>query len=366
MAKKRGNNEGSVYQRKDGRWAGAYSIGGKQKYIYGKTQDETIKKLREKLASVDKGEFVEPSAMKVSQWLNTWLQEYAKPHLRASTFASHESTVQRHLTPFLGNHKLQALRAEHIQAFINHQSHLAPATVTRQMAVLKTALKQAQENQLINRNPATFAKLPKQNPKEIVFLTAEEQIKVLHLLPMTTHGRAIRFTLGTGLRVSELAGLRWRDIEHGCIQIRQTCVLVKNKIFVGQPKTKAGRRTIPLNAKLNAILDQQKQTQRIERMKAGSAWVNNDYVFSSAVGTPMDRHNLGRSYSRILKEASLESRGLHTLRHTFATNWVQGGNDLRTLSELLGHSKVAFTMQIYVHSDMDTKKRGMDYMEGLL
>ena len=353
MAKKRGNNEGSVYQRKDGRWTG-------------KTQDETLKKLREKQASIDKGEFVEPSALKVSQWLNTWFQEYAKPRMRASTLAEHERVIRNHLVPFLGSYKLQSLRTEHVQAFINHQNYLAPATVTRQVGILKAALKQALENQLISRNPAAFTKLPKQEQKEIEFLTAAEQSELLSILPATTHGRAIHFSLGTGLRASELCGLRWRDIENDGIQIRQTCVLVKGKPVIGEPKTKAGRRFIPLSAKLKYILTQQKQAQRIERLKAGSVWTDGDYVFASAIGTPLDRNNLARTYRGLLKKKGLASRGLHTLRHTFATNWVQGHYDLRTLSEILGHSKVAFTMQIYVHSDNATKKRGMDYMESLL
>jgi Site-specific recombinase XerD len=366
MAGKRGNNEGSVYQRKDERWVGAYTAAGKRRYIYASTQEEAIKKLRATLTSLDKGEFVEPSTMTVAQWLQIWFNEYAKPRMRESTLAAHDGVIRGHLIPVLGKHKLQALRPEHIQAFINHQKHLAPATVIRQMGILKSALKQARENQLINRNPAEFAKLPKQEQKEIDALTVEEQVTLLKMLPESTHGRALRFALGTGLRASELCGLRWRDVEAERIQIRQTCVLVNGRPVYGSPKTKAGRRAIPLNTKLTAILEQQKQAQRLERIKAGSAWVNEGFVFATPIGTSLDRHNLARTYRGILSKAGLKTRGLHTLRHSFATNWVQGGHDLRTLSELLGHSKVAFTMQTYVHSSTAAKQAGMAYMEGLL
>ena len=375
---KRGNREGSVYQRKDGRWTGAYPVAGKQKYVYDQTQVGAIKKLREKLASLDKGEFIEPSAMKVPQWLHTWLREYAAPSVRASTYGAHEGIVEKHLIPAFINFRLQALRAEHIQAFINQQvkAGYAPATVKRQIATLKVALKQAVENQLLFRDPSAAVKLPKQEQKEIEFLTAEEQRTLLAALPVSTHGRAIRFILGTGLRVAELCGLCWSDIDSNGFYVNQVTYTVKRNgqyvRVINPPKTKAGKRFIPVNDKLSIILDEQRQAQRLERLKAGSAWDGSEpgkgkqWVFASAIGTPADRNNLARCLRGCLKDADLKTRGVHALRHTFATNWVQSGSDLRTLSELLGHTNVAFTMQRYVHSDSATKKKGMEHMASML
>ncbi len=376
--KKNANNEGSLYQRKDGRWVAAYMTSTGRRYLYASTREEAAKKLRDTLSRLDRGEYVEPSAVTVAGWLNTWLREYAAPSVRASTYGAHAGIVQQHLIPALGKQRLQALRPEHIQGFINQQAKAgyAPATVKRQLATLKVALKQAVENQLLFRSPAEAVKLPKQEQKEIEFLTAEEQQALLVALPMSTQGRALRFILGTGLRVAELCGLCWGDIAGDGLHVNQVTYLVKRndqyERVVNPPKTKAGKRYIPINDKLRAILDEQRQAQRLERMKAGCAWEGGEpgkgkqWVFASALGTPADRNNLARCLRECLKGAGLKSRGVHALRHTFATNWVRGSGDYRTLSEIMGHTNVAFTMQRYVHTDNATKKKGMEYMASLI
>ena len=378
MAKRRGNNEGSIYQREDGRWTAAYYAQGKRKYVYAPTRDAVAKKLRDIQFKIDRGEFVEPSAVTVEQWLSVWLREYAAPAVRPSTFAAHTSVVNSHLIPALGKVKLQGLRAEHIQIFINEQVRqgYAPATVKRQLATLKVSLNQAVKNQLIFRSPADAVTLPKQEQKTIECLSVEEVTLLLPALPENTHGRALHFILGTGLRVAELCGLRWCDIDSDAIHVNQITYTLRwgeqvNRI-TNPPKTKAGMRLIPLNDKLRALLDEQRQAQRIERMRVGSAWQGNEpckgeqYVFATETGMPADRHNVARTLRASLKQAGLKSRGIHALRHTFATMWVQSGGDLRTLSEILGHTNVAFTMQRYVHSDTTAKRKGMEIMANLI
>lgn len=378
MAKKRGNAEGSIYQRTDGRWTAAYQAQGKRKYLYGSTRDNVAKKLRDIQSKIDRGEFVEPAALTVGQWLTVWLQEYAAPAVRPSTLAAHTGVVKAHLIPAFGKVRLQGLRAEHVQAFINEQVRqgFAPATVKRQLATLKVALSQAVKNQLIFRSPADVVSLPKQEQKTIECLSAEEVAALLAVLPDSTHGRALRFTLGTGLRVAELCGLRWCDIDNSSVHVNQITYTLRQGERVNRiatpPKTKAGKRLIPLNDKLRPLLDEQRQAQRLERVRAGSAWQGGEpckgeqSVFATETGLPADRHNIARTLRACLKRAGLKSRGVHALRHTFATMWVQSGNDLRTLSEILGHTNVAFTMQRYVHSDTATKRRGMEAMASLI
>ena len=216
MSKKRGNAEGSIYQRKDGRWSAAYFAQGTRKYLYAKTREEAAKKLRDIQSKIDHGEFVEPSALTVSTWLKTWLNEYAKHSVRASTYSAYEGIVNNHLIPALGRYKLQGLRTEHIQTWINQQSKegYAPASVKRFCNVLRGALKQSAANKLIFHNPADAITLPKQEAKTIESLSVTEVTALLQVLPQTTHGRALRFILGTGLRVAELCGLRWCDVSN--------------------------------------------------------------------------------------------------------------------------------------------------------
>lgn len=378
MAKRRGNNEGSIYQREDGRWTAAYYVQGKRKYVYAPTRDEVAKKLRDIQSKIDRGEFAEPSAVTVDMWLKTWLHEYALQSVRPSTYSAYEGIVSIHLLQTLGQHKLQGLRSEHIQSWVNQQTKdgYAPASVKRFFNVLRVALGQAVANQLIFHNPADAVTLPKQEAKTIECLSAEEVTALLAVLPNSTNGRALRFILGTGLRVAELCGLRWCDVGEESITVNQITYIIKrngtSERITNPPKTKAGVRFIPTNSKLRTLLDEQRQAQRVDRLHAGSAWQGSEpckgqqYVFATASGEPSDRNNIARSLRIYLKKAGLATRGVHALRHTFATMWVQSGADLRTLSEILGHTNVAFTMQRYVHSDTAAKRKGMEAMASLI
>ena len=374
--KKSLNGEGSVYYvESENRWIHAYhDLMGKRHVKRYKTRTEAEKAKRDIVTSMERGEYVEASVITVEQWLAIWLKEYAAPAIRKSTLTVNKRIVSGHLAPAFSKIKLQQLRNDDIQAFVNKQmkAGYAPSTIRRQTAVLKCALHQAVVNNMIIRNPADSIKPPKLVQKEIEFLEPEEILRLLGILPETTHGRAIRFILGTGLRVSELCGLRWCDIMVEGFSIKQITYVDNGEHIAESPKTRAGKRNIPLNDKLRSILDLQRQQQRIERLKVGSAWQGDEPckgmqpVFATSLGLPADRNNIARALRSCLKKAGLKSRGVHALRHTFATEWVRSGKDIRTLSEILGHTNVAFTMQTYVHSSTATKRKAMEDMASLI
>lgn len=388
--KRRANNEGSIRQRKDGRWEAIYTAGydaqGKQicKSVYGQTREAANEKLQAALQRVRRGEYVEPSSITVAQWLDTWFEVYGRPRWRDSTATEHYRSIENVLKPLLGKHKLQKLRHEHVQAFVNGQAEAgkAPATIRKQLEPLKGALKQALFNNLITKNPAQHLAMPYAAPKEIEFLKVDEQRKLLEALPDTTSGRALRFVLGTGLRASELCGLRWCDIEHDRFTVRQTAQQVldldaapgesKHKLSIAGPKTKAGLRTIPLTEAMQRLLEEQRAAQIAARLKSGSAWQGKPpgkgegYVFSTATGLPIDRHNLGRTLRKGLDKAGLKRRGVHALRHSFATNCIRAGVDVRTLAALIGHTQIAFTLQQYVHTDTETMRAGLDAVASMM
>jgi integrase len=389
MPKKRGNNEGTIRQRSNGTWEARFTVGyasdGKliQKSVYSTTREDAQKKMREAIRQIERGEYVEPNKLTLSEWLDTWLTVYGRPRWRDSTAGSNYKNIQANLKPALGKHLLQKIRPEHIQAFINKQVEkgYAPASIRRQITLLKSALEQAVDNQLIVRNPANKAKLPQASQKEIEFLTIDEQRKLIAQLPDNTYGRALRFIIGTGLRASELCGLRWMDIFEDYFSIRQGLHIVinleakegdkKTEVAIAPPKTQAGRRSIPLPPSLKMLLDKQLKSQRKDRLEAGSAWVggipgqSDTYVFASLVGSPLDRHNLARTLRDSLSSAGLKHRGVHALRHTFATNCIRAGVDVRTLSTMIGHTKIAFTLQQYVHTDMSTMRAAINALEHL-
>lgn len=129
------------------------------------------------------------------------------------------------------------------------------------------------------------------------------------------------------------------------------------------PKTKAGRRTIPLTPKLKEILAAQRRHQLESRLAAGSKWHSLDLVFTTEVGTPYEGRNLTRTLHRVLKDQGIQRLGVHALRHTFATRAIESGMDVRTLSEILGHSNITLTLQLYAHSTSETKRKAMESLE---
>lgn len=380
---KRANNEGSIRQRPDGRWEAQYIAGYKadgkpnRRSIYGATQAEVSSKLRDVLRQIEREEYVEPSRITVAEWLDTWFKTYIMPTKKTSTCTGYESTINLHLKPFIGAKKLQGVRPEHVQAAMNAlvSTGKAPATVRKARALLHAALDQAVENRLILHNPSDRTTLPKMEQKEIRFFTLDEQRRFIEALPDSTAGRALYFVLGTGIRAAELTGLRWSDIQGDGFTIAQT--IRRNRNFAetserrtalqtSTPKTRAGRRSIPLSPKMKEILAVQRRKQLETRLKAGPSWNEQDLVFCSEIGTPFEGRNLTRVLHRTLKKAGIEQLGVHSLRHTFATRALESGMDIRTLSEILGHTKIALTLQLYAHSSTETKRNAMAAMDAFL
>lgn len=378
--KKRGNNEGTIRKRTDGRWEAVYTAGYKtdgkpiRRSIYGGTRKEVTARLREVLQQVENDEYVEPQKLTVGQWLDDWWRIYCLPFKKASTCTGYESTIVWHLKPYIGNRQLQSLRPEHVQSVINAlvAEGKAPSTVRKAHAILHMACEQAIVNEILVRNPVKRIILPKMDQEEIRFFTLDEQRRFINALPDDTSGRALYFILGTGLRLAELSGLRWSDIQENQFTISQTIRRNRNfdekdprrtSLQISTPKTKAGRRTIPLTPKLKEMLTTQRREQLQSRLKAGAKWNDLNLVFTTELGTPYEGRNMTRTLHRILKEVGIERLGVHALRHTFATRAMESGMDVRTLSEILGHANITLTLQLYAHSTSETKRNAMKQME---
>lgn len=384
---KRPNNEGSIRQRPDGRWEARYVAGTKsdgsplRRSVYGDTQEEVSKKLLEVRKQLEDGLYVEPIKITISSWLDTWLKVYVMPTKRNNTIGAYKNVIDRHIKPEIGAIKLQKLRTDHVQAALNAMTAkgIAPATVIKAKNVLHGALKQAVINNLLPRNVSEGVAVPKLEQEDVNPLTPDEQRRFLEALPATTTGRALAFILRTGLRVGELCGLRWKDIDGDFFEVRQTIRRTpifdqqseggdvdkkpKTSLQTGKPKTVAGKRQVPISEKALAVLDDQRRAQVEMRLKAGSTWANNGLIFSADNGNPLEVRNISRTLYKVLEQIGASRRGVHALRHTFATRWIEAGNDVRTLADILGHANVATTLKLYVHSSKDTKRRGMDALD---
>lgn len=236
-------------------------------------------------------------------------------------------------------------------------------------------MRQAVLLKLRAENPFDGVKQPKLVQDEVEHLTEAEQRDYAASLPATTTGRLLRFILGTGLRVGEAIGLCWSDVKDAQFTVRRTVATVSNlHAAEGEPRTRqsiqptktgAGLRSIPLGNDMRALLDRQHKEQAKERIKAGPQWQSGEFVFASAVGTPLQVRNIRRVHDKALAAAGVHRVTLHGLRHSFATRWLVHDSDIRGLSEILGHADVATTLRRYVHSD-PTHKADMMQRMGVL
>jgi integrase len=379
MAKKRGNNEGSITRRKDGLWMAQVTIGrdpqtGKPKRatFYGKTRQEVADKLTKALREKQQGTFVVPHKLTLGEWLDTWLQEYKKPKLRPSTFDSYEMLIRCHLKPALGHIPLRDLRPEHLQHFYNAevQRGASARTVRYCHTLLYGALAHAEKHQLVARNVSKLTERPRAVRKEMHTLTLDQLIE--KLLPAIAQDRlfaAIFLGFGTGLRRGEVLALRWKDVDvrTGTLQVRQALVRVTNhnvpkgekrtRLLFQEPKTSPSRRTIPIPEACLAALKQHKARQAEEKLLLGQAYHDYGLVFCQADGKPIDPRNFLRSFDRLIAQAELPPIRFHDARHTFATLMLELGESPKTVQTMLGHSRVAITLDIYSHVSLELEKK---------
>lgn len=381
MAGKRGNGEGSVRLRSDGKtWEARLLVGYKadgnpdRRSKYFKTQAEALKWLRETQTSIERNEYVDSSKITVAQWLETWINEYIKPECKPTTIGAYLDAIRLHINPAIGRMQLQKLRSEHVQAMCNRmrEAGLKPSTVKKSRMVLSGALNQAVKNRIITRNVAECVDVKQGQTEEIKPLSPEEQRAYMAALPDTPSGRMLTLILYTGLRIGEACGLRWQDVSTNSFKVSQTVRRVptndsnaesRTQIATSTPKTQNGRREIPITKPVREILN----TQREYQFAHGLYHNDGDLIFTTATGNPFEVRNVGRTHYGTLEKINAEKRGVHNLRHTFATRAVESGvMDYKTLSEILGHSDVTTTLRLYVHSSKETKATAMNALADIM
>ena len=390
----RGNNEGSIRQRSDGRWEGRYTDGidekGRQiqRSVYGSSRKEVTEKLSAIVYQRQQGIYVAPSAALLWQWLEEWLRSYAYVVVRPSTKAAYDGYVYNHIIPAIGQCPLQKVTPPIVQAFYNNeyqngrrdgQGGLSPKTIRNMHNMFHQAMEQAKLNGLIMQNPTDSVVLPKTQKKEMRVLSVAEEMKLLSVVHMHRLGFAIKLDLATGLRVGELCALRWTDLDYQkhSIKISRTLQRVQcdqlaregfhgyekvTMMLEGDVKTSSGFREIPLPDKIwtELMLHQQKQNQ--EYMQIGLPIQPNGYVFAMPMGTCVEPNVMRDAFSYLLALAGVDHANFHSLRHTFATRAVEAGIPIKTLSDILGHSQVQITMDLYCHSSLDHMRDSMNLL----
>jgi integrase len=373
--RRRGHNEGSIYQRaSDGKWVGAVSLGwedGKlrRKVVYGKTRAEVSLKVTRLLSEVGKGLPVQTSETKTGAFLDHWLETSVKPTVRPGTYDSYRGIVNLHLKPALGKHSLTKLTQQHVMALMaeKRKSGSSERSIAYMRAVLRIALNEAMRLDLVHRNVAALVRPPTVPQYEAKALTADEASRFLQQVQGDRLEALYGVALSLGLRQSEAFGLRWQDVdlERGLLTVRYQLRTVDGKPTWVEPKSRRGRRTVPMPAPLLAVMRQHRTRQKEERLKAGPKWHEHNLVFCTPIGTPLDDSNVRKQFARHLEAAGLPAIRFHDLRHSAASLLAARGVSQRTVMEILGHSQISTTMNVYTHVTTDSAREATERMADL-
>lgn len=354
--RKRGNGEGTISKRADGRYTAAIFVtrpdGTRgRKWIYGRTRTEVAGKLTELAQRVQSGAVIPTRSPTVSAYLDYWLTEVAEPKLRPTTLAKYRSTVELYLRPGLGTQRLDKLTVATVQRFLNTRRNAGDSVPKLRMIreVLSTALGRAVREELIPRNVAQLTTLPTQQRARRTAWTADQARRFLDAATGDPAHPVFTLALLYGLRRGEIAGLRWNDIDfdNNRITVRSTLVRVGGQLVRGPTKTPAGVRPLPLVPMAREALLAQRQRQDEQRSAAGSDWHDTGYVFTTRTGRPIEPRNLSRSFDRIVADADLPKIVFHDLRRTAATLLKDLGVPARDAQVILGHANITTTLGIY-------------------
>jgi integrase len=354
---KRANGEGTVYQRKDGRWVASITLeNGKRKSIYCQTQQEAIKVARKVNHEKDQGMLISSEDQTLSTFLTTWLQDTAQPRLRDRTYLRYRELIELHVLPMLGKVKLQKLSPQHLQRLYNQKREegYAPQTIKHIHRVLHRALNDALKWDLVAKNVCDAVDAPRVPKQEMKALTPEQAKQFLEAAKGSPLEALFVLALTTGMRRGELLALQWADIDfvRAILQVRRTITrLPKRGFVVSEPKTTKSRRAIQLTELAIEALKRHRTKQHETRLKAGVAWQSQDWVFCTDVGTPLDPTTVLRSsFWPLLAKAGVPKIRFHDLRHSAASLLLSMGTHPKIVQELLGHSNISMTLDTYSHT----------------
>lgn len=404
---KRGQNEGSIFQRKDGRWVALLNLGwanGKRsrKSYYGETRKEVQEQLTKALSDIQKGLPLVGEKQTVGDYLDWWLENVAKSTVRPSTWISYQELVRLHLRPAFGKVALSKLTAQHVRSFLNERLALGLSTRRVQYlhAVLRAALNTAVKDQLLVRNVAAIIKPPRVIGKEVQPLTPDEARRFLDSIQGNRLEALFTVAISLGLRQGEALGLRWSDIdfEAGTLRIRYALQRLKGPktnvndsadssedmkqsdpagFHLVEPKTKQSRRTIAIPKLTLSALAEHKSRQAQERLIAGSAWrvpkltcegqqvAVDDLVFITRFGNPFDAPTVTHRFQALLRRVGIGHHRFHDLRYTAATLLAVQGVHPRAIQAALGWENLSM-LNRYAHFVEEQRQAVASAMDSIL
>jgi integrase len=371
---RRSAGEGDIHLRKDGRWEARLDLGWvdgkrKRKSIFGRTREAVAKKLTRAVVDYQNHKPVLDERQTVGQYLKWWLQSVVQTTWRPKTYTSYESICRVHLIPGLGKHRLARLTAAHVQTFLTAKLGVGASanTVRYCRVVLRAALADALELDVVSRNAAATAKPPKVERRKVTPLTPAQARALLRVVEGHRLEALFTVAIALGLREGEALGLSWDDIDlHArTLTVRRQLQRVEKKLQLVEPKTEQSRRPLALPAIVVNQLRAHKVRQAEERLSA-NVWEDAGLVFASRYGTPIHPENLGRMLRPYLVKAECPPQRWHDLRHACASLLLAQGATMKVVQNVLGHTQLATTSEIYAHLYPEFREQVAAKMDAIL
>jgi integrase len=394
MGTRTANGTGNIRKRPNGTWEARLSYvdsdGTLQRVsVYGKTQREVRDKTKAVRERVDNGAPANDDKMALAAWMARWRETtLAASDRKEATRSLYASLSRTHIEDgVIGPVPLAKLRPSDIEKLVlDMRSQMKPgkrteenpnpepvraladSTIRSVYAVLRMGLDGAVRDGLLARNPATPVQRPGVARKEAAHLDPQRVTQLLAAAESSRYHTALVLIATTGLRRGEALALRWSDVDldAGVLRVRETVQRIDGKLSTGEVKTDRSRRTIPLSPSMVALLRRHRVTQLEERMRAANQWAETDLVFTTELGRVVEPRNLLRVVETAAKRIGLDGVGAHTLRHSAATAWLEAGVHIKQVSDLLGHSSVAITGDVYGHGSDQSARAAVDGLSGAL
>jgi integrase len=325
------------------------------------TKKDAEKHLAELLYEIDSGGYTKPTHLTVGEYLKQWIDDYAVLHSRPSTVRSYRIMIRRHLSPALGGIKMIDLRPQHLESYyakklkggrVDGTGGLSARSVHHHHRLIHTVLEHGVRQGLVARNAADAVEPPRPLRPRLKVVTTEDLLRLIEFAKNSFYFLPIYTAAYTGLRRGELLGLRWCDVNLDLVSISvtQTLYRVRGRGYVIQePKSARGRRVVDLPPSLALLLRRHRKRQEEMGILVGKPLVETVFVFADPDGKPIDPDTLSHNFARVVLKAGLHNIRFHDLRHAHASLMLKAGIHPKIVSERLGHSSVAFTLDTYSH-----------------
>ena len=373
---KKSRRQGTVKQRHKGSWEiryyGPADHNGKQKRIQETvrgTKKEAEKVLRERLSAIEDGSHIDKSKQTVSDFIDHWLVTYVATNCTARTASGYQGNIKRYINPAIGRVAIRSLTPGQVQAIYAGmlERGLSHTTVLHTHRVLKEALGHAVKWGILTRNVADSVSPPRREEKEMEMWDIPTIHKFLDLCDNgeSIYGELFSFAIHTGLRRSEVCGLKWDvvDLTEGRLSVVRTLHLINGRGLVeGLPKTKRSRRNVALAPETVALLHKVRGLQGLR----GFPTTGDAYVFTRPSGLPLIPTKVTSEFTRLIRSSCLPHLTLPGLRHANATLQMAAGINPKVVSEGLGHSNISITLDLYSHVLPNMQQHAVDAVANLL